>query len=44
MQKFFTVLALLLAVIPEDDMRKVIQRVRPGCVIIMDTRKNITKY
>ncbi len=44
MQKFFTVLALLLAVIPEDDMRKVIRRVRPGCVVMMDLQRNIKGY
>lgn len=30
--------------IPEDDMRTVIQRVRRGCVVIMDSQKHIKEY
>ena len=30
--------------IPEDKMRMVIQNVKPGCVVIMDTHKNIQGY
>lgn len=30
--------------IPEDDMRAVIQRVRRGCVVIMDSQKHIKEY
>lgn len=30
--------------IPEDDMRMVIQHVKPGCVVVMDSHKNIKGY
>ena len=30
--------------IPEDDMREVLRHVKPGCVVVMDSHKNIQKY
>ena len=30
--------------IPEDDMRTVLRRVKPGCVVVMDSHKNIKVY
>ena len=30
--------------LPEDKMREVVQRVRPGCVVVIDTRKNLKNY